>query len=54
VHPAFVGEGCAANKGGAGIVMQVGQFVDKSGKFGKLPEVSLGQDFFSEFELEKG
>jgi hypothetical protein len=34
--------------------MQVGQFVDKSGKLGKLLEISLGQDFFPEFEFEEG
>jgi hypothetical protein len=54
MHSAFVGEGSAADKGGAGIVMEIGQFVDKSGKFGKLSEISLGQDFFSEFKFEKG
>jgi hypothetical protein len=54
VHAAFVGEGGSANKRGAGIVMQVGQFVDKRGKFGKLLEISLRQDFFSEFEFKEG
>ena len=54
VHAAFVGEGGSANKGGAGVVMQVGQFVDKSGKLGKLLEIPLRQDLFSEFEFEEG
>jgi hypothetical protein len=54
VHAAFVGEGSSANKGGPGIVMEVGQFVDKSGKLGKLLEISLRQDFFSEFEFKEG
>jgi hypothetical protein len=49
-----MGKGGTANKGGAGIVMEVGQFVDKSGKFGKLSEISLRQDSFPEFEFEKG
>jgi hypothetical protein len=54
VHAAFVGEGGSANKGGAGIVMEVGQFVDKSGKLGKLLEISIGQDFFPEFKFKEG
>lgn len=54
VHTAFVGKGSSANKGGAWIVMEIGQFVDKGREFGKLPQIALRQDFLSKFELEKG
>ena len=53
VHAAFVGEGGTTDEGGTGIVMKVGEFVDKAGKFGELAEIALGQDFFSEFEFKK-
>jgi hypothetical protein len=53
VHAAFVGEGGTTDEGGTGIVMKVGEFVDKAGKFGELAEIALGQDFFAEFEFKK-
>lgn len=53
VHAAFVGEGGTTDEGGAWIVVEVGEFVDKAGKFGELAEIAVGQDFFSEFEFKK-
>ena len=53
VHAAFVGEGGTTDEGGTGIVVEVGEFVDKAGKFGELAEIALGQDFFAEFEFKK-
>ncbi len=53
VHAAFVGEGGTADEGGTGIVVEVGEFIDKAGKFGELAEIAVGQDFFSEFEFKK-
>ena len=53
VHAAFVGEGGTTDEGGTWIVVEVGEFVDKAGKFGQLAEIALGQDFFSEFEFKK-
>jgi hypothetical protein len=53
VHAAFVGEGGTTDEGGARIVVEVGEFVDKAGKFGELAEIALGQDSFSEFEFKK-
>jgi len=54
MHTPLVGEGSAADKGCPWVVMKVGQFVDKTRKLGKFPEISLGQDFFSEFEFQNG
>jgi hypothetical protein len=48
-----VGEGGTTDEGGTGIVVEVGEFVDKAGKFGELAEIAFGQDFFSEFEFKK-
>jgi hypothetical protein len=48
-----VGEGGTTDEGGTGIVVEVGEFVDKAGKFGELAEIALGQDFFAEFEFKK-
>ena len=53
VHAAFVGEGGTTDEGGTWIVVEVGEFVDKAGKFGKLAEIALRQDFFAEFEFKK-
>ena len=53
VHAAFVGEGGTTDEGGTGIVVEVGEFVDKAGKFGELAEIAIGQDFFAEFEFKK-
>ncbi len=53
VHAAFMGEGGTTDEGGTWIVVEVGEFVDKAGKFGELAEIALGQDFFAEFEFEK-
>ena len=53
VHAAFVGEGGTTDEGGAWIVVEVGEFVDKAGKFGELAEIAFGQNFFSEFEFKK-
>jgi hypothetical protein len=54
VHAAFVGEGSSANKGGAGVVVKIGKFVDKGREFGELSKIAFGQDFFSEFEFKEG
>jgi len=53
VHTAFVGEGGTTDERGTWIVVEVGEFVDKAGKFGELAEIALGQDSFSEFEFKK-
>ncbi len=53
VHTAFVGEGGTTDEGGTWIVVEVGEFVDKAGKFGELAEIALRQDSFSEFEFKK-
>jgi hypothetical protein len=54
MHASLVGKGGAAYKGGPWVVMKVRQFVDKTGKLGKFPEIPFGQDFFSYLEFENG
>ena len=34
-------------------MVEVGEFVDKAGKFGELAEIAFGQNFLSEFEFKK-
>jgi len=54
VHTPLVGEGGAADEGGAGIVLKVGQFIHESGEVGEFAEMARGKDLFAELKLQDG